>query len=246
MWERAVNPTPCNGNPTCSQAEAVSYCEANRTGGFADWRLPIVIELVSLLDFTVAEPAALIDAIAFPNTPADRYWTSMQLAGRSGSPAGWYVRFDLGDTWYDASGAIVLSRVRCVRAARTSCYSPPRFSVQGADATATVMDAATKLVWQQKPSTSTLTWEQAMAYCGAPFRLPSVKELQTIIDYTKPIPSGEYSTIVPDAFPNTPIDYFWSSSTCDSPSSGAFLVSTVDGRQGRARTGYQLFARCVR
>ena len=50
MWERNVNATPCSGRTTCLQGAAADYCSANRTGSHADWRLPTVIELVSLLD----------------------------------------------------------------------------------------------------------------------------------------------------------------------------------------------------
>jgi hypothetical protein len=244
-WERSVNAAPCSGSATCLQGAAAAYCAANRTGGFADWRLPSVIELVSLVDFTVAEPGPTIDAVAFPGTPGEPYpgetfWTSTHYAGAGGSVAAWLVRFGSGLTYYDISGGSAPFRVRCVRSAGTSCYTPPRFTVQGTGATATVTDAATKLVWQQAPS-STMVWDDAKASCRAPFRLPSVKELQTIIDYgVDPRPNG---AIDATAFPSTPSDYFWTSSPCAGVPGSAWVVDFGGGPAGCASGS---FARCVR
>jgi Protein of unknown function (DUF1566) len=84
---------------------------------------------------------------------------------------------------------------------------PARYTVQGG----VVFDNDTKLRWQQG-FTSNLNASQAAGYCatlnlgGGGFRLPTVFELQTIVDESRPKP------LIDDAaFPMTPSDIFWSS-----------------------------------
>jgi hypothetical protein len=77
----------------------------------------------------------------------------------------------------------------------------------------TVYDAKTKLTWQQAVPSSSHPWAEAMRYCkeldldGKGWRLPSVNELQTLVDETRFGPA-----IDPVAFPSTPVAYFWTSS----------------------------------
>ena len=99
---------------------------------------------------------------------------------------------------------------------------PGRYTVQSA----TVVDNQTALTWQQNVSitggadgTGRVSWAGALTYCsnlnlnGTGWRLPTIKELATIIDFTTVYPSID--TV---AFPNTPYDPidqqtypFWSS-----------------------------------
>ena len=77
----------------------------------------------------------------------------------------------------------------------------------------TVTDTRTRLTWQRAPDSSPRVWTQAAPYCGAlelngkGWRLPSVKELLTLVDESRWGPA-----IDPVAFPGTPSDYFWTSS----------------------------------
>ena len=80
----------------------------------------------------------------------------------------------------------------------------------------TVHDTKTGLIWQQTlgdPSGGS-TWSAAASYCGSltlaglSWRVPSVKELMTLEDFTV-----TYSTVVAidaTAFPSTPATWFWS------------------------------------
>jgi hypothetical protein len=56
-----------------------------------------------------------------------------------------------------------------------------------------VQDVATLLMWERTTGAKAeLTWEQANAYCtglGDDFRLPSLKELLTLVDPTRADPS---------------------------------------------------------
>jgi hypothetical protein len=247
MWERNVNPTPCSGGATCVQGAAADYCSANRTGGYADWRLPTALELVSIVDFTVGSPGPTIDAVAFPGTPPEYFWTSMNFNGGGTAPSGWLVGFESGVTYYDISGGSDKFRVRCVRApAPAGCATEPRFTVQGTGAGATVTDAWTTLVWQQARSATTMIRDDAKAYCAAPFRLPSVKELQTIIDHVVASKARASGAVDATIFPDTPPDYFWSSSVCGDEPGASWVVDFGEGVAGCPGSAGLYFARCVR
>jgi hypothetical protein len=81
----------------------------------------------------------------------------------------------------------------------------------------TVLDNKTRLIWQQAVPAQSYTWSDAMSYCtsntpglpGNGWRLPSLKELVTIVDFGQAIPGP---VIDRTAFPNTPSLTFWTSS----------------------------------
>jgi hypothetical protein len=102
-WERSAS------SATYTQAQAAAYCAANRIGGFSNWRLPTVIELVSIVDFSVSDPS--INSTAFPSTPSNYFWTSSPFVGSVGRD--WVIRFINGTT-IDSDDAVP-SQVRCVR-----------------------------------------------------------------------------------------------------------------------------------
>ena len=90
-----------------------------------------------------------------------------------------------------------------VTAAR--CH-PTRYEVS-ADS---VLDDTTGLTWQHPVDGGQYSWADAKTYCaglGGGWRLPSVTELQSIVDDTKQRPSIDET-----AFPNTPALAFWTSS----------------------------------
>jgi hypothetical protein len=102
-WRRDASPS------ATSQAGAQAYC--TMLGG--GWRLPSVLELVSLVDEqrtgTPAPPA--LDPV-FIGAP-EYFWSATSYAG-GGSPAsGWIVNFENGDTLSQA--VTTTARARCVR-----------------------------------------------------------------------------------------------------------------------------------
>ncbi len=103
-WERAAN------TAMFTQGNAFAYCVANRLGGFTNWRLPTVTELLSIVDITVANPA--INSTVFPSTPSTYFWTSTSVAG-DGSQA-WTVRFTFGEVNMYLID-LQFPSVRCVR-----------------------------------------------------------------------------------------------------------------------------------
>src|SRR5262245_33698949 len=103
-WQRAV------GTDMVLWSDAGAACDALSLAGFDDWRLPSLIELVSIIDSSRAGPA--IDPGAFPDTPGDSFWTSTPVAGASGDA--WYVNFSTGFN-YEGHQAFLPLYVRCVR-----------------------------------------------------------------------------------------------------------------------------------
>ena len=71
-----------------------------------------MLELISIVDYTIADPGPVIDTNAFPGAPNVIFWTASEEAGYSGSRA-WYVEFDNGFAFTDSS--TVEYSVRCVR-----------------------------------------------------------------------------------------------------------------------------------
>jgi hypothetical protein len=96
VWQKA---TAANQ----SQAGAITYCTNLSLGGFSDWRVPSIVEIVSLVDTSHSGPA--IDTAYFPGTQSTAYWTS--------SSTQWNVDFIDGSSGF--SGASSLFPVRCVR-----------------------------------------------------------------------------------------------------------------------------------
>jgi formylglycine-generating enzyme required for sulfatase activity len=111
----------------------------------------------------------------------------------------------------------------------------------------TVYDTKTKLTWQQTVPSGTYTWAGAKAYCaglnlgGSGWRLPTAKELQTIVDDSRTNPA-----IDPTAFPSTPSDYFWSSSPLAGSSSNAWFVLFGYGSTDYYVVSFTYSVRCVR
>ena len=101
-WQRAVP------SKTFAFDAAVSYCDHLTLAGKKGWRLPSLVELLTLIDERA--PSPMIDSAAFPGTPGEPFWTSSRFA--NGPALVWYARFDSGAGLYGRP--IEPFRVRCV------------------------------------------------------------------------------------------------------------------------------------
>lgn len=123
------------------------------------------------------------------------------------------------------------------------CYPNSRFSVPGAGL---VSDALTGLVWQKDASPTGLTRSAAQTYCtsaGSGFRLPTIKELDSLVDLT--VTSG--ATIDQTAFPNTPAEKFWTSTLWAGGSTYSWYVDfKVSGDSNSDSVSSEFRVRCVR
>lgn len=95
MWAADGNGVGCYGAAAVSWATAVGFIPAGGFAGFEDWRLPNIIELLSIVNYGKVSP--VIDPAYFPNTKASNYWSSTT---RFGTPdTAWYVVFTLGNAY---------------------------------------------------------------------------------------------------------------------------------------------------
>jgi len=236
VWQRSV------GARGVSQSEARAYCNRLAYGSFADWRLPSRIELVSLIDFTrsmelaMASPA--IDPVAFPETAGDWFWTSSLKSGDLASA--WYVYFYFG--YVDVEPTRNGFNARCVRAAPATPHEG--YELQ----TATVRDRGTGLVWQRTASAEHYNFTAAAAYCAAlklagadDWRVPTMKELQTIVDEGLDAPAQSATT-----FPDAAAEAFWSSSLWAASENQAWFVEFTHGSGVYGLTTMAYRVRCVR
>ena len=99
--------------------------------GHGDWRLPQIQELQTIVDGSVSDPA--IDAVAFPNTPASRFWSAS--ADANYSTFAWIVDFSVGYAYSYRKGSY---QVRLVRAGQALDYFPLTVSMSGAGSGAVV------------------------------------------------------------------------------------------------------------
>jgi hypothetical protein len=106
-----------------------------------------------------------------------------------------------------------------------------------------VSDRLTNLLWQQQLSPTNLTWAEAKTYCTSGFRLPTVKELSSILDLT--VVEITKPTIDEVAFPNTPLEGFWTS-TPQPSGIAAWMVDFRGGMSTFATVTQSYRVRCVR
>ena len=87
---------------------ASTYCSELRLGGYDDWRVPTIEELMTLSDKSKSNNS--IDDI-FENCSDGIYWSQTELYNESSKV--WGVKFDLGvDRWVDKSKE---NYIRCIR-----------------------------------------------------------------------------------------------------------------------------------
>ena len=113
----------------------------------------------------------------------------------------------------------------------------------------TVYDTKTLLTWQQVIAPNPVNWNDAKAYCDAltldgnsNWRLPTVKELQTLVDERRTNPPA----IDPTAFMNTPSEGFWTSSPWAGSGSYAWIVYFSNGYASNDYVTDTYLVRCVR
>jgi len=86
---------------------AKGYCKNLSLGGYDNWRLPNVDELISIVDTKKKSPA--IKSI-FKNTKSNWYWSSTEYKGDSSKA--WFVFFNFGYDYYGSKSNEYY--VRCV------------------------------------------------------------------------------------------------------------------------------------
>jgi hypothetical protein len=239
----------CSGDVTSmTWQSAVDACDQLTLAGHDDWRLPDVHELVSIVDYTKANPSIYPD---FPSTPAAGFWSSTTTIANN--TKAWGVGFMSGyvasdNKTVDVSiipiiGSVVSRKfaTRCVRAGTLKTGGFRNGLVDGKDLV--VYDDANLLMWQGcsagqsgitcSGNAETYTWQDAQSYCNklnyggarSGWRLPEIKELLSIVNY-----ENDAVAIDSTVFPNiADSPTYWTATPIVGLENSAWFVSFGDG-----------------
>ena len=226
-------------------SKAVALSGKTSYAGKNDWRLPNVRELLSIVKWDGTSPAIdssiFVDMKSLVNFYDPNYWSSTASSTVVGGP--WDVYFGFTQPSGNVLGVKADSalnnpstdgsRVRMVRGATTALLTEARPTSDYVDnGDGTVTHTPSHLMWQRcavgqtwtgsacSGSATQQTYAQAVApassFAGkSDWRLPTVTELLTLVDYTQVAPF--LNAMI---FPATPAvsGFFWSSTLSTSSS----------------------------
>jgi len=203
---------------------ALLYCDTLTLANQTDWRLPSSHELFGIPNHDRLNPA--LDTSYFTKSAAEYWWSSDRRVGDTTRI--WVVNAGGGIGPHPKSETISAGgskrfHARAVREASSATRVTVRFQDNGDSA---VTDRSTGLMWQKFQSPTTMTWEQALVSCEGfsigghdDWRLPNIKEIQSLNDETLSIPSVDRSF-----FPGFVSGKCWSSTTQYSAATRAWYV----------------------
>ena len=228
-WQRALSSSAVAGD------EASCVCGGLRLGGHDDWRLPTVIELLSLVEPGRREG---LDPEIWPNAINRIFWSAeLQVSGLGSR---WTVS-NVGDVVFTNVNAEYF--IRCVRSDAVPAQPTPAYVVTEE----TVTDPLTGYQWQRANS-ALMDWPTAITTCEElelagfdDWHLPSYKDLYTLVDLSRSEPA-----IDTDAFPDVPTEPTWTSTPVARLGNAAYTVLWSLGFGGVRITNTQARARCVR
>ncbi len=215
--------------------EAVEYCESLELNGYDDWRMPSCKELYSISNFSSGWPYLNTEYFSLASgqiTKDEQFWSSNYYVGvtvEGGSASAFGVNHVTGHIKAYAAAAGGPVGRKYVRAVRGDNYGVNEFINNG---DGTITDNSTGLMWMQDDNGEGIDWEDALTYAEASeeagfsdWRLPNVKELQSIVDYGYSPSATDPSKVGPaidPMFDCTPIineagdddfGYYWTSTS---------------------------------
>ena len=218
MWQKTSDGSEKTKETACQ------YCEDLTLGGYSDWRTPRVDEMITIMDYSLCNDMIMGGCSALPTVFEGGqcfYWGSPNRSGSSAKP--WYI------CW---SGTVIFrywdsSNSMCIRCVRTGPFwSLSTSSRISAESETTAKDIRTGLEWQRSNDGVSRTWSQAQDYSNGlslnghnDWRLPTVQELASIVDYTKEAPAIN-TAVFGSGSGNT----FWSNTDDPAPNYGVWVV----------------------
>ncbi len=248
--------------------EALRIARDTTIAGYSDWRVPTIKEGYSLIMFygvdasTPTMTTTPEGAIPFIDTkyfdfiysangsrPIDTQMISSTVFVGSSAQQPLIFGVNLADGRIKSYPKMTrgAEKTHTVRLVRGAAYGENNFKD---NKNGTISDKATGLMWQKSDSQKGLNWEEALAYAAEmnekkylghnDWRVPDVKELQSIVDYTRS-PETTSSAAIDPIFDISEIkneagvvDYpfFWSSTTHCSVAAGGANGTRRNNMQG--------------
>jgi MYXO-CTERM domain-containing protein len=240
IWQRG------DDGMTYTHPNAVSHCAAfSSAEASSGWRLPSVVELMTLLDNGVALPSI---GPSFQSAQTTNYWTATPTA--SAQMLAWTVKFDFGEVIPLLMDTAL--PVRCVRGT-SKVLNVGAVGLRKAGPlvalTETVQDTTTKLEWQKQDDGTKRDWHDALDYCSrltlgglSGWHLPNISELTGIVQYDA-LTNG---VAIDSAFVAPKADLYWSATQNEgAPTLSWSITFNLGVVDGVTVTGLG-YARCVR
>ena len=202
--------------------DAIAYCSELLFADADDWRLPSKEELETIVNYNSTYPALHEEF----SCRSSFYWSSTPHLPNP--PYAWGVYcLDGADHWLHKSNNY---SVRCVRS------SDSEIEAKGG-----------MLEWEQPAGKNLQNWQDALDYCETlshaekrDWRLPNLRELKSLADYSKYYPAAAPASAMESAI-------YWSSTTVGSETpSTAWAVFFGNGDDLWREKSLKQHVRCVR
>jgi uncharacterized repeat protein (TIGR01451 family) len=269
-WQRCSVGQTWTGSSCSGSSSKMKWQAAIATYGNAtscnEWRLPRIDELYSIAEHSTYNPA--INSLIFPNIQTSHsFWSTSPSANNSHDA--WVVDFSVGADNYTFIQDQLFGDENFIRLVRggQSCLATlsntPSSDFKD-NGNGTVTHQKTGLMWQRCSigqtwdGTGCVGYGSKMNYASASaqisslgnyndWRLPTVSELKTIVEYTKYNPSIN-NTIFSNVFSNDGYWNWWTSSLSDSYSvnGNVWVVDFFGGGDYFNNQNDSLFVRLVR